>query len=285
MAGTPRDIVFTRHGAHRGAAWLKEAFALLWQARLPWLTMLLVYYLVMGVVNVVPFAGTLAVPLLKPVFAVGFLAAAWTQERGGRPQVRQLFQGFRSNLFALLGIGVAFVVGITLAVMATSAIDGGKLLDLLANPPPPDLDRAAAAERMQAVLLDRKVQLGMVFAALCALPVVLATWFAPGLVVFQDLGAWAALKASLRAAHANWRPLAVYAVLVFLFAGVVPGVVGSVLLVLASGLGEAAVAFVYLLLMPYLALFIATLHISDYVSYRDVFHAGETLAPLPVRDA
>jgi hypothetical protein len=31
-----------------------------------------------------------------------------------------------------------------------------------------------------------------------------------------------------------------------------------------------------LLVLPYLAFFVATLHISDYVSYRDVFHAGET---------
>ena len=34
------------------------------------------------------------------------------------------------------------------------------------------------------------------------------------------------------------------------------------------------------LLMPYVFFFAATLHVSDYVSYRDVFHAGETLAPL-----
>jgi hypothetical protein len=26
-------------------------------------------------------------------------------------------------------------------------------------------------------------------------------------------------------------------------------------------------------------MFAATLHVSDYVSYRDVFHSGETLAP------
>ena len=32
--------------------------------------------------------------------------------------------------------------------------------------------------------------------------------------------------------------------------------------------------------MPYGIFLAATLHISDYVSYRDVFHAGETLAPL-----
>jgi hypothetical protein len=30
-----------------------------------------------------------------------------------------------------------------------------------------------------------------------------------------------------------------------------------------------------LLLMPYLFLFIATLHISDFVSYRDIFHVDE----------
>jgi hypothetical protein len=27
--------------------------------------------------------------------------------------------------------------------------------------------------------------------------------------------------------------------------------------------------------MPYIFLFIATLHISDYVSYRDIFHADD----------
>jgi hypothetical protein len=31
--------------------------------------------------------------------------------------------------------------------------------------------------------------------------------------------------------------------------------------------------------MPYLFLFIATLHISDYVSYRDIFHADEAPEP------
>jgi hypothetical protein len=222
VSGTPRDIVFTRHGARRGVGWLREAFAMLWKARVPWLLLLLAYYIALGVINLVPVIGTLAVPLLKPVFAVGFLAAAWTQERGGVPHVRQLFQGFRSNLRALLVIGVVFVVGVTLSVMATALIDGGKLLDLMSNPPPADMDRKDAAARVESVLLDSRVQLGMLFAALCALPVVLAVWFAPGLIVFQDVGAGTALGASLRAAMANWRPLAVYGLVVFLFAGILP---------------------------------------------------------------
>ena len=63
------------------------------------------------------------------MFAVGFLAAAWTQERGGKPRVADLFMGFRSNLRALLVLGAVFVAGITIAVLSTTLVDGGKLID------------------------------------------------------------------------------------------------------------------------------------------------------------
>ena len=68
---------------------------------------------------------------LRPVFAVGFLAAAWNQERGVAPKLPQLFQGFRTNLWALLAIGVFFVGGLTVAVSLASLVDGGKLLDFM----------------------------------------------------------------------------------------------------------------------------------------------------------
>jgi uncharacterized membrane protein len=117
----------------------------------------------------------------------------------------------------------------------------------------------------------------MLFAAFCALPTILALWFAPGLVVFQDANAVTALSASLRAALANWRPLLVYGLGVFVLGGVVPYLI---LLAISQLLGNVDGALVLLVTLPYLMFFVATLHISDYVSYRDVFHAGETLAPL-----
>ena len=49
------------------------------------------------------------------------------------------------------------------------------------------------------------------------------------------------------------------------------------LTVLISGAGIAGATLAALLVLPYLAFFVATLHISDYVSYRDVFHAGEAV--------
>src|SRR5947209_6626351 len=129
--GAMTQIVFTRHDGARGFGWLKEAYAMFSGARLTWIGLLLCYYLMLVFVDFIPFVGGLAAPLLKPVFAVGFLAAAWTQERGGVPALRQLFQGFRANLFALCSLGVVFVLGMMIAVGATAAIDGGKLFDLL----------------------------------------------------------------------------------------------------------------------------------------------------------
>ena len=259
--GTP--IAFTRHDARRGAFWLKEAHAMLTAHRLPWLMLLLLYYLVIGIVDIIPLIGQFGLPLLKPVFAVGFLAAAWNQERGGVPELRLLFQGFRSNLWALLPLGAFMLVGISVAVLATSLVDGGKLLEVLSGKVKLD----------EAVLATGEVQAAMLFAAVLALPVILALWFAPALVVFQDCSAAEALATSLRAAIANWRAISVYGALVFLFGGVLPGIATAIVAAVVPA--EYALVVAVAFLLPYVFLFVATLHVSDYVSYRDVFHSGE----------
>ncbi len=270
-AVAPAAIPFARRNAAHGALWLRRAFTMLWQHRIRWLLLLLTYYVIIVSIDLVPIVGAFVAPLLKPVFAVGFLAAAWSQERGVPPSLGQLFRGFRSDLRALLPLGAVFVAGMTAAVVATSFVDGGKLLEVLAGATRPDEAFATGAE----------VQLAMLFGALCAVPVLLALWFAPALVVFQDCGAGRALATSLRAALANWRPIAVYGVLLFFYGGVLPGAVAAVIAALAPR--DAASAMLVLLLLPYLALLIATLHISDYVSYRDVFHPDE--APPAREDA
>ena len=71
---------------------------MLWAHQVRWLLLLLVYYVILVSIDVVPWVGPFVAPLLKPVFAVGFLAAAWSQERGEPPAVAHLFRGFRANL-------------------------------------------------------------------------------------------------------------------------------------------------------------------------------------------
>jgi uncharacterized membrane protein len=278
MREVPRDIVFMRHEGPRGFDWLRQSYALFRRARLPWLLLILCYYVVLVAIKLVPFVGGLAAIIMKPVFAVGFLAAAWNQERGVQPSPRHLFQGFRSNLWALIPLGVVLFLGISLAFIATSVIDGGRLVQIFLDPAPADLDQEAAAKRLAETLAEPRVQIGMLFGALCALPTILALWWAPALVVFQDVGVPTALRTSLRAALANWRPLLRYGISVFFFAAVVPSLLSLLIALVAPQSLYPLLAAV--ILLPYTAFFVATLQISDYVSYRDVFHAGETLAPL-----
>jgi hypothetical protein len=260
MSGPP--IAFELRGAAHGFAWLSRSATMFRAAPLPWLLLLFVYYLLVGLTEFGPWAsvGQFVAPLLRPVFAVGFLAAAWTQERGGVPKFEHLFRGFRSDLRALLPLGVVFLGGMLVAVRATALVDGGQLISLLTGTERPT----------EAMLASGRVQMAMLLGAACALPTLLATWFAPALVVFNDAGARNALVTSLRASLANWRAIAVYGLAVFAFGGVVP----VFALGIAQLLGEAAAAPVLLFIItPYMFVLIAVLHISDYVGYRDIFPA------------
>ena len=272
MADSPREFRFATYPARQGLVWLVQAFRMFREHKLAWVVLLLGYYLLLLVIRAIPFVGPYAMTVMKPVVSVGLLAAAWSQERGSTPALSQLLQGFRTNLWALLPIGIYYVIGITIAVFGSALADGGKLLDFLAGA------GTMSEEQLAAALGDRQLQLGMLFSALLAVPVVIATWWTPALVVFQDARAGSALGASLRAALANWRPLAVYALGVFFYGVVVPGLLLAVTAVVVP---QSAVPVLWIaVLLPYTLFFAATLHVSDYVSYREVFHAGETLTPL-----
>ncbi|MBS0327828.1 MAG: hypothetical protein JSS46_14965 [Proteobacteria bacterium] len=268
-----RELAFTRHEGRRGAQWLVEAWAMLARERMPWIGLVLAYYVVLALIEWTPWIGAFLAPILKPVLSVGMLAAAWTQERGGRPELRMLGRGFGANLWALVPLGVVLIVGVAIAIAATALVDGGKLLELLYGSAPVDSDSAAAASSVRATLADPSVELAMLFGGLCALPTILALWWAPALVVFQDASAPAALRASLRAALANWRPVLRYALLVFMLGGVVPSFLTTLVALIVPAAAYPLVASA--LLLPYVIIFVTVLHIADYVSYRDVFHAGE----------
>ena len=270
MSAAPPAIAYARHPARRGVLWLKQAAEMLAAARVPWLMLLLFYYILQLLVSVVPVVGPLAMMVLRPVFTVGFLAAAWTQERGGVPEIRHLFRGFRSNLWALVPIGIVLVAGTTLAVLATALVDGGVLLETVTGGAKPD----------EALAANGRLEAAMLFAIVCALPTLLAVWFAPALVVFQDCSTAQALLGSLRAAAGNWRAVAVYGLMLFFYGAVLPGAAIGLIAFLVP---QAAVPWVIALtVVPYVFLFVAAQTISDYVAYRDIFHTpGVDAAPPP----
>lgn len=262
MSAGSDEVAFVRQPGSRGILWLRQAFAMLKAARAQWLSLVLAFYFVQLIVGLVPYAGPIAMMVLRPVFTVGFLAAAWTQERGGTPSLRHLVRGFGANLGALIPIGVFLLVGTLVAVLASIPFDGGALVDAIKS-----------TEPTEDALPNPKVQLGMLASIVFALPVVAAAWFAPALVVFNNCGTMRALATSLKAVFTNWKPLAVYGLIVALYGAVFPAM-GIALL--ASLLPEAAARIaVVLTIVPYVFIFITVQTISDYVSYRDIFHPDE----------
>ena len=260
--------VFARVRAARGWLWLVSAHALFARSRIYWLQLILGYWMITVLVTIIPVVGVIAATLLKPVFAVGFLAAAWSIERGEPPRFSRLFDGFRSNLAALIPLGAVYGAGIVAAVMLSSMMDGGALMRLLL------LGEAAESAKVMSM---PGIQSAMVFAAICSIPTLLALWFAPALIVFQDQPTWRALSLSLRASFANTGAILVYWVAVLFFWIVIPGVIIAV----GALFGRNGALFGLALAMPVTLVIVAVIHAADYVIYRDLFHHGEAMAPAP----
>ena len=272
MSDIPREFVFTRYPARQGMVWLRMAYQLFGQHRAPWFVVFVGYSLITSLVSIVPYIGGPLAAVAHPLLAVGILAAAWNAERGVPPAMSHLLQGFHSNVWALIGVGAAFFAGMTLAVYGSFFILGQmQELSGAAGPKTHEevIARLAANPRLQIALL-------LSIAVSAVLWVV--SWWAAALVVFQDATAGAAIATSLRATMANWRAIAVYLLALVMYGGFVPLAIS----VIAALVVPPPVVYILViaLMLPYILMFAVTMYVSYYVSYRDVFHANETLAPL-----
>jgi hypothetical protein len=264
--------VFARVRPARGWLWLVSANALFARSRLYWLQLILLYWMITVLVSLVPVVGVIAATLLKPVFAVGFLAAAWSQERGERPRLARLFDGFRSNISALLPLGAVYGAGIALAVVLSATMDGGALMRLVLFGAG---ETGTGQGTTPAVMATPGMSSAMILAAIAAIPTLLALWFAPALIVFQDQPPLRALALSLRSALANPGPIIVYWLAVLVFWIVVPGLI----IAFFAMFGRSWVLFGVAVATPVTLGVVAVIHAADYVIYRDLFHHGESLAP------
>ena len=195
------------------------------------------------------------------MLVVGFLAATWHHERGQPPEIKHLFSGFKSNLKALLPLGLVFLLGVLIASAIASAITEISLETLMSTDP---AVRPADADLLRF----------MVLTLLFTLPMNAALWFAPALIVFSDATFFQALSLSIRAWTRN-----VFAMLVYMLS------IFGMLVVMAFAVAPAAYfggkelqTFVAMILVVPLT---AVLMVSDYVSYRRIFHRNERLTDLP----
>lgn len=243
--------------AKDGFEWLRLSFRLFRMQWLRYCALAAMFILVSQFAGV--FTGGVLTMFLKPILSVGFLAAAWHQERGETPEVSHLFAGFKSNLKALLPMGLLYLLGVAAAVLIASAISGVDIDALRANDEKVTIPREALTQFM-------------LITAVCMLPVNAALWFAPALVVFADAGFGKAIVLSFQAWTRNIVAVVVYALSTLGYMLLASMAIAPLLLILPAA---AQLLIVMLAIVPLMAIYM----ISDYVSYRRVFHRSERLQP------
>ena len=252
MSTVAFSIVPTREGFE----WLRGSMRIFRTQWLRYTSIAALFLLIMQIASVI--SGGLLFVFLKPVLSVGFLAAAWHHERGEVPEVRHLFAGFKSNLRALLPLGGVYLTGVLIAASIAVLASGITLEQVMSAQGQPKLDEMTQLRFMGITIL-------------LTLPLTAALWFAPALIVFSDATFGQALITSARACFSNWLAMSAYGLAIFLLLLAVVAIAAPVLFLFKS----AALMLMMVMAVP----LTAVLMISDYVSYRRVFHREERVDP------
>ncbi|MBK1722434.1 BPSS1780 family membrane protein [Thiocystis violacea] len=236
----PRSV-----GAGRGWNWIVDAWGLFKQAPGTWVGALLLFYLIVIVLSIVPFVGSLATTILGPMFTAGLIMGAHAQYRGEGFTVSQLFAGISRKPGPLALVGVvyllfALLIGLVIGGLFFVMIGTSGMMTSGAAMNPADLEAMATAP---------SVLLPVLFAMLLGIPLAMAMFFAPALVALNDVPVLQAFKLSFMGCLKNILPFLVY------------GLIAMVLVVLGM-----------LPLMLGLLVVLPVLTIALYTAYRDLFY-------------
>lgn len=221
--------------------WLRQGWAAFIANPGLWLAITIVFLVIFFGLQIVPVIGALAANLLMPVLTAGMLHAVKRLGDEGTFEINDLFAGFKRNTGPLIMLGVIYmagwlVIGLLVMVLVGGSIAGGIMAGMAGQP------------GMGTGIGLGGILVASVLSLLLGAPLLMAVWFAPALVYFNDMAPVAALKASFSANLKNWLVMLVFGliVLVLCFFAMLP-----------MGLG-------FLVLMP-------VLYAALYASYKDIF--------------
>ena len=231
--------------AGRGAGWVTDGFGIFKSSPLAWIGAYIIFFILVMVISLIPLLSVL-LNIFFPVIMGGFMLGCREQEQGGAFRVDHLFAGFTQPCFGRLVIlGVLFFVASILLVSLMILIFG-MLFFLMGGTGL--IEQIQNGQVEQAFSDPRPILLACLIGALLAMPLLMAEWFAPALITFQESSPVDAMVASFRGCLVNVMPFLVY------------GVVGFVLMIIAA----LPLMLGYIVLLPVLTA-------SVYTGYRDIF--------------
>lgn len=234
--------------AGRGWEWMVEGFRIFRKQPLTWIALVVVMVVIWFASLLLPLIGPLTVNLVSPVLFAGLMLACRTTDEDGEPEFSQLFAAFKTHASPLVTVGGVYLIGNIVAVGVIFGVGGGAALPALLGQTGTDIETLRAALR--------GLLLGMAMGMAVFIPILMAVWFAPLLIVFHDTPPMEAMKLSFAACWRNTMPLLIYGV-----ATLVLGIIASIPLMLGL-----------IVLLPVLVC-------SIYASYKDIFPA-DTAAPV-----
>jgi uncharacterized membrane protein len=184
-------------------------------------------------------AGPLLACLLAPVLAAGLLTMCRKASTVGRFDLQDIGSGFRTATTPLVILGLIFMAATAIIKLIVFALFSGSVAGGLLMPGVTGLG----------LLLGGSL-LAMLFSSVLIIPLAMALWFAPALVMFNNMPPFDACKASLNACLKNIMPFLILGLVFFVL---------SFFAALPVGLG-------FLVLLPVLSG-------TAYASYQDVFVA------------
>jgi hypothetical protein len=201
--------------------------------------------LIAATLSLIPMAGQFIFTLLSPVFLAGLMIGCKALEHGDKLEMTHLLAGFRNTSGPLITIGGIYLVGQVLILGVAMLIGGEVMMGLL-------MDGKRVDENELKDVMNSGLS-ALLVALMLSIPLMMAAWFAPLLVIFKDMSAVDAMRLSFIACLKNIIAFQIY------------GVTLVVLMIIAS--------------IPYgLGLFVLvpTLFASIYASYKDIFEADKS---------
>jgi uncharacterized membrane protein len=201
-------------GADRGIAWWGEAWRLFTPAAGVWILILVLLVILNMVLAVVPLIGHVIGQLLFPIFAGGLMLGCRAVDRGEPLNVGHLFAGFGTHtgplfivglIYTAVAVGIALVVFGLLLVFFGAAIVSSlwHLQDVQQLQDPWDVFSTLGS-------LGLAILVGLCVFLLLYLPLVMAVWFAPALVVLRGVAPLEAMRLSFSGCMRNIVPFLLY---------------------------------------------------------------------------
>jgi uncharacterized membrane protein len=226
--------------ASHGWDWIPAAWDLFKRQPGLWIGIWLLLIVMSFGVALIPFLGNFIFMLLWPVLMAGIAIGCRALDEGRELELGHLFAGFQQRTGTLFAVGGLYLAGVTLITLVVMLVVGAGVFALMSGGEV-DPNMATAMGGIGALL-------GVLIVLALMLPLVMAIWFAPALVVFHEMSALDSMKMSFAACLKNILPFLLYSVI---FVGL--AIVASLPLLLG-----------WLVLGPVVS-------ITVYTAYRDVF--------------